>query len=719
MNPLPFLFIEAPGKSQPRRLSPPSLFLAVALLLGASPATCLLAQPMTTPWGNVIGIQIEGERMAFETALRAVNPDWSGFVQSSKYNWQGHQTFTLTDKTYTCAHFLQDTPLQYTTRVTDTGPGSAEVDLQVEWKVPPPMADAPANKDVPPDSPTRTGELSMAGAYFTVNLPADDYAGAKLEFIGSESQPLGTLTNHTGEGKELVRTKAKGFRVTGPNRSLEVVATADTEILVRQDFVDQPEYLNDPHPRLTFVKQDARLKVADYQVYFSVLPGTAKKGATAHTGYSIKATGKIDHEPVNLTLDARNPGRLFAGIGGNFRMQYPELDAQVVDYCFRNLNVTWGRVAFPWNEWQPDEEGDAAAKTLAGGMSAYFYAQIEMARNLAQRRIPMILSTWVPPDWAVDHAQKIPKGVKLDPQKLQKSADSIANYLVFLKKNYGVEVALFSFNETDYGVEVHQSPEEHALANKVIGATFAARGLVTKMLLGDTGAGTTAAHRMVGPTEADRSIYPYLGAISFHNYHGLTDADLKAWADSARATNLPLLADEGGPDSAAHRYPLIWLVPWFAQLEIDQYIRIGAACQPNGVLPWQLNSDYSLLVGGGIYGDQSQLRPTQRFWNLKQLGTLSGAFWLPVTADRPNIDCAALGDLARGVYAVHVVNNGAGRPATVSGIPAAVKKMHVYVTDAQRGMQLMAIKGVVDGKVNFQLDAQTFTSLVSEQESRK
>ena len=66
-----------------------------------------------------------------------------------------------------------------------------------------------------------------------------------------------------------------------------------------------------------------------------------------------------------------------------------------------------------------------------------------MAKTLAQRRIPMILSVWVPPDWAVDHSRKIPKGVKLDEQKLQKIADSVADYLVFLKKNYGVEIALF------------------------------------------------------------------------------------------------------------------------------------------------------------------------------------------------------------------------------------------------------------------------------------
>ena len=679
--------------------------------------TCLClsgwAQPIAAPWGNVLGIHIDGERMGFETSLRMVKPDWSGFVQSSKYNWQGHQTFTLEGKTYTCSHFLQDTPLQYTTRITDTGRGSAEVDLQVEWEKTAPMASAPPNPDVPPTSPARTGEVDMAGAFFCVNLPAADFAGAKIEFLGVDPHTLAARVDRPGEPAP-VRMRAKGFRVTGARRNLEVVAETDTELIVRQDFVDQPDYLNDPHPRLSFVAKDPKLAVADYQVYFSVLPGTAKAGATSHTRYRIKADGVIDRDPVRLTLDAGNPGSMFAGIGGNFRMQFPELDAQAVDYCFSHLNVAWGRIAFLWKEWAPEEYSERDSAAAAGDLSAHFKAQIEIAKVLTQRRIPLIMSVWAPPEWAVDHSRPPSKGVKLDEDKLQRCADSIANYLVFLKRHYGVEVALFSFNETDYGVEVNQSPEEHARANKVLGATFAARGLITKMLLGDTGAGTSVAHRMVGPTEADSSIRPYLGAISFHNYHGLTDEDLKVWADSARHLNLPLLADEGGPDSAAHRYPLIWNTPWFALLEIDQYIRIGAACQPLSVLPWQLNADYSLLAGGGIYGDQGPLRPTQRFWDLQQLGSLSGAFWLPVKADRPNLSCAALGDIARGAYAIHITNNGATRPATVDGIPAAVKKMRIYVTDSERGMQLMSVKSVVDGQITLQLEKQAFTSLITE-----
>lgn len=660
----------------------------VTALLAASAS----AQPICHPWGNVAGIHLDGEPIAFESSLRAVHPDWSGVVQSSKYNWEGRQTYTFDDTTTTCSHFLQGTQLNYTTKVTATGRGAARVDLQVALGA----------------------DLAMAGAFFCLDLPGDDYTGATFELIGAEKQPISTLTDASGQRTEKFRVTARGFRAVGAKRTIEVIADTATEMILRQDFVDQPAYLNDPHPRLKFVEKDPHQKVANFQVYFSVLPGTARQGATAQVGYQIRVDGSIDREPATLVLDARNPGRLFAGVSGNLRMQYPELDPQVVDYCLQNLDVTWGRIAFPWSEWQPEESGDQAAKVLAGGMTPSFYAQIEMARTLAARRIPIIVSVWSPPKWAVDASVKLPKGVKLDPRKLEKSAQSVANWLTFLKKNYGVEVALFSFNETDYGVEVHQDSEEHALANRTFGAAFAARGLVTKMLLGDTGACTVDSNKIVLASQNDPSIHPYLGAIAFHTYHGVTDRDLKAWAESARITNLPLLVTEGGPDSAAHRYPLIFVTPWFAQLEIDEYIRSAAACQPNTIMPWQFNADYSLLAGGGIYGDHGPLRPTQRFWSVKQLGTLSHAFWLPISANRPNIHCAALGDLARGAYAIHMTNNGASRMATVTGLPDAVKTMRVVVTDGHRGMQHVATKGVVNGKVSFLLEAQTFTSLFSE-----
>jgi hypothetical protein len=132
-------------------------------------------------------------------------------------------------------------------------------------------------------------------------------------------------------------------------------------------------------------------------------------------------------------------------------------------------------------------------------------------------------------------------------------------------------------------------------------------------------------------------------------------------------------------------------------------------------MEWQLTSDYSVLTGKGLYGDNGPLRPTQRFWNLKQLGaTPAGSFWMPISCNSPSISCAAAGDIAKGIYSIHLVNNGATREVTVTGIPELVKSLNIYVTDATRGMKKIRTIPVVSGKATFTLEAQTFTSLIND-----
>jgi hypothetical protein len=99
------------------------------------------------------------------------------------------------------------------------------------------------------------------------------------------------------------------------------------------------------------------------------------------------------------------------------------------------------------------------------------------------------------------------------------------------------------------------------------------------------------------------------------------------------------------------------------------------------------------------FNDNGPLRPTQRFW--------------PAKCDRPGLTCTAFGDIASGVYSVHVVNMGAARPTTITGLPAGVKQLRVWVTDGQRGMQEGARIAVADGKAAFQLDATSYTTLIS------
>src|ERR1017187_7564472 len=107
-------------------------------------------------------------------------------------------------------------------------------------------------------------------------------------------------------------------------------------------------------------------------------------------------------------------------------------------------------------------------------------------------------------------------------------------------------------------------------------------------------------------------------------------------------------------------------------------------------------------------------RPTRRFWNLKQLAaTPPRSFSLPVACDKqPNLTCAAFGNIAEGIYTVHVVNNGATRTATLKGLPPNVKELRLWVTDTQRNMQEADRIPVTDGKAQFPLAATSYTTVI-------
>ena len=148
-------------------------------------------------------------------------------------------------------------------------------------------------------------------------------------------------------------------------------------------------------------------------------------------------------------------------------------------------------------------------------------------------------------------------------------------------------------------------------------------------------------------------------------------------------------------------------------MEIELYVRMLALSEPKSILQWQLTSDYALLAGGGVYGDTTPLRPTQRLWNLKQLAsTPERVHHLPMHCHRP-ISCAALGNVGEGNLALHFVNNGAPRRATITGIPEGVKALRVWVTGAERVMQEVGAIAVERGRAQLILDAASYVTLIA------
>jgi len=448
-------------------------------------------------------------------------------------------------------------------------------------------------------------------------------------------------------------------------------------------------------------------------LYVQLIGNDLRKGVKGRLNFTIAASGEIDEKPVEVVIDRNKPGRLFVGMGGNFRLQNPTTDPQVIDYCLENTRVAFGRVEMPWRTWQQSEDSDPLAEARNGKINDNVRNAMIMAQRLTAKGMPIVVSAWFPPTWATaENPQRRGSGERLNYNKIDQIYKSLADYLVCLKELFGVEAHSFSFNESDIGINVLHTAQEHADFIKGFGAYMASRGLATKLLLGDTG--DANGYPFILTALNDPTTHKYISAVSFHSWRGCDDVTLKKWADAAFQLNLPLIVGEGSTDAAAWRYPEIFLESTFALYEINLYIRICAISQPHTILQWQYTADYSLLWGAGIFRTEGPLRPTQRFWNIRQLAdTPEHAFALSFTCNKEEVNCAAFGNLPRNEYAVHLVNNGAKRTATIKGLPDNITRLEAYATNYSLSRQEIKTAKAADGSITVELPPVSFVTLIA------
>ena len=624
-------------------------------------------------WGNLSGIRLEGELVPFETSLHVVRSHWDEERATAKERRDQQPQFSRVGSTQVVTALLD--PISLYEFVSPLSPGSSTMEVGVA-----------SNRDT-----------TLAGVYFVFRVNASDFADGSFGFDGTE-QPGDTAiafaSTPTDVGNDYVRASASGLRFGSDDRSLQVSFAEPSRVIVRDDTTADGELV--------------------LNAYVTMMSGEIAEGDSVANTFTMTVSGMLDREPIEVVLDAHRPGRVFDGLGGNFRLQNPKLDPDVIDYNLENLRVAWGRVEMPWQLWQPEEDSDPLALAESGTIHPRVAAAMEMARELKRRGMPVIVSAWFPPDWAVNEPVEGLRGRDLNPDKMELILKSIGDYLEYLKRYYGVEAVLFSFNESDLGIDIRQTAEEHATFIKALGERLTDRGLATKLLLGDTSDARPI--DFVKPALLDKDARPYIGAVSFHSWRGWEADLLEYWGGVARLLNVPLLVGEGSTDAAAWTYPAIFSEYSFALHEINLYTRILAISQPRSILQWQLTSDYSLLRGGGLFGVEDEpLSPTHRFWNLKQLAsTPPGAFWLPVSCSGSGLSCAAFGDIANGAYAVHLVNNGAERTMTLSGLPDTVASVRIYVTDSERAMELVSTMEYSGDPIEVVLPAAGFTTLLAD-----
>jgi O-glycosyl hydrolase len=646
------------------------------LLFGIGQAFFANAQPEVMAWGNLTGIRVEGQLMEFESSVRVVTKGWM-FVDATGQERQQPKYMREGQKQVVTSSIGG---IRFSETIEDSGPGCAVISFE-----------ASAEQDT-----------VVEGLFFCVDLPSRYYHNAGIRFMsGSPAgrSRLNLLDISPENNFRPFQIAAKGLAVTSLQRQIEISWDSKLPVFIRKETG------------------------SDVQVYVLLMGPEVNEGLKTKKTFTIKASGIIDHAPAEIILDTRNPGRRFDGLGGNFRLQNPRTDPQVIQYCLNKLRVAWGRVEMPWNLWHPDESVNPVEAAGSGNLNSRVQAAMKMAQRLDSIGIPVIVSVWSAPAWAIlgdpaDAYRLRSKGIygyPLNPEKMEEIYQSIGDYLVYLKRFYGVEAALFSFNESDLGINIRQTGQEHAEFIKGFGRYLASRGLSTKLMLGDNSDATT--FDFIMPAMEDHETHKYIGAVSFHSWRGCTNEKLREWAEAAEKLNLPLIVAEGSTDAAAWKYPEIFSEQSFALHEINLYIRICALCQPVSILQWQLTADYSVLKGNGIFGREGPLSPTQRFWNLKQLAsTPEDAFAIPVSCNKEGISCAAFGNISRGAYAVHIVNNRAECRADVKGIPPHIHSLEIYVTDQTKGMEKAGEIRVIDGTAEFTLLPASFTTLVGRSE---
>ncbi|WP_211360837.1 glycoside hydrolase [Mucilaginibacter frigoritolerans] len=624
------------------------------------------SQAKVEPWGNITGIRKHGQLFDFESSIKVFSDNGKHIISTGKERQRPHfkRNGNIQEVTTSIDSLYLDE------QVKDAGSGRIKVNLKL----------------------SAHADIVMKGIYFCITLSDKEYSDGFLRMSGaSDSLKKFVNANNTYDENNIAGIEFKSI-------SKQLKISFD-------------------EPAAVMIKHDTTHGKTELQLYMAIKLNSLHQGDIIEKTYTLKASGQIDRTPVNLTLNTQTQGREFDGLGGNFRLQNPKNDPQVIDYCLQNLRVAFGRVELPWRFWQPNRDIDPIASADSGKLHPAILKAMQMAHRLDSMGAPVILSAWFPPAWAVTGKVNYQPvngiwGNPLNKTNMDAIYKSIADYIVYLKNKYGVEVKLFSFNESDLGINIRLTGQEHDDFIKGCGAYFAKRGLKTKMLLGDNSDATT--YKFIYPALNDAEAKPYIGAISFHSWRGWDNETLQKWADAATQLNVPLIVGEGSIDAAAYSYPDIFQEPTYALQEINLYTRLLAICQPLSILQWQLTSDYSPLIGGGIFGNNEPLHPGQRFWNLKQLSiTPGGLYAMPIRSDNVNVSCAALGDNGKNSYAIHLVNNGPTRKVTLNGIPTSVKQIQVYTTNKKKAMKQSGPLVVNNGTVTFKLPATSYITLIS------
>lgn len=647
----------------------PALLLVIATLVRFS-----RADVQVEGWGDLRGFRLDGQLFSVATSLKIISA--GGKATAATAHWQERELHFALDgtKQIFTGKFGFRRPAQvvdYQTTVQPLSPTSARIEVQA----------------IPEQN------MNLDQMCFCITVPLTSFAGASANLIGVQSPTTRSSqisTTQPATDRPYLAAAATAADLQAAHESIHVDFDSTRDISIRDH--------HDP-------KGDQLI------LSITLHRGPIAKNQKIAAAFTITATGDVDHTPAHLAIDASKPGSPFDGLGGNFVFS---LDTPDVDYDLQHLPIIWARMSIPLAMWEPTEIADPDPESLAANdqPGTPIRQTLDLANILTHRHIPLIFTIWVAPEWALNKSVRrdpFSQGRIINPKKWDELCNSIASYLLYARKHYGVEPKFFSFNETDIGITIHFTPDQYRDAIKRVGASFAAHGLSTKFLLGDVSKPPPV--DFIKPASLDPQAMKYVGAISFHSWNGATPQELSAWHDASQRLHLPLLVAEGGTDSDSYHYPHVWAYPWYAIDEAAMYLDVLTYSQPASVLPWEMTPDYGLVDFHGPVP-----RPSMRFWCLKQLASTTppGACELPISTDIDSIHAAALYDSAGRSFCVHLANTAAARQVTITGIPPGIDSLQTYITGEDHSFAPSDPIPVRAGTAQINLRALSYLTLTTE-----
>lgn len=506
---------------------------------------------------------------------------------------------------------------------------------RLEWKSDEDAAGLRYSATVTADSP-----LEVNGIEFRLDLP-------HAAFVG------GTATVEDGRRVALAAARAAGpvlFQGATPMLRFQDAA-ADLALDIRFD-----------QPTTATIVDRWDSSGRSFQMRARMAAGGLQTGQSV----AFAAVLKLDYHPpmpgpVHLAIDPDKPRFHFDGFGGNYCWNN---QSPIAAYTLSNLKVVWARAELKAVEW--DRERARSSPELAQQLGPEIRADLEMMQKLQRKGAHLVVSAWrLPEQFYTDPYQKPSSAAfrTIDPEKWDGLLDLLGSYLLYAKHQYGVEPDLFSFNESNIGINIGLTPESHARAIARIGAYFQKLGLKTKMLLGDTGSPRDT-YKFVLAAASDPEALPFIGAVGFHSWGGATPEQYAAWGDVAEWLRLPLLVTEMGVDPSAY-YTRAYDSFAYGLREARMVQELLTYARPQGAQFWQFTDDYALAR----VADNGSVEPTARLWLMKHFTDLTPAASevLTAAADQPDVLVTAFGK--QGGYALHILNLGAERTAVIRGIP--------------------------------------------------